>query len=115
MSTDPAPADSALRSELVRSLEHYKRNYTSLSIHKGHILLLPGEEVQLVNWLMSPRETRLQFENLGAIFNCPPIKLKLLKLFIFNILWSLPESPLSRQLHALYSPAIHQKLSYLSY
>lgn len=107
------PADSPLQSELVKSLEQYKRNQT-LCIKKCHILLLPGEEVELVNWLMSPRETRLQFENLASILNIPRTKhyLNLLKLLIFNILWSLPESPLSRQLHALYSPAIRQNLSY---
>ena len=67
-------------------------------------MFTPEKEVVLINWLMSPRETRLQFENLGNQLNIPRHHLKLLKLLIFNILWSLPLSPLSRQLHALYCP-----------
>ena len=112
----PDPADSPLQSELVKSLEKYNRNQR-LSLHKGHIKLLSGQEVELVNWLMSPRETRLQFENLASLLNIPRTNVhrNLLRLLIFNILWSLPESPLSRQLHALYSPAVRQNLSYLSH
>ena len=103
--------ETFLKFELVRSLETYKSN-PRLNIKKGHVLLLPEQEVQLVNWLLSPRETRLQFQNLGNSFNIPQAKLKLLKLLIFNILWSLPESPISHQLHELYCPRIRQNLSY---
>jgi hypothetical protein len=98
--------DNPLKCELIRSLEHYKSNQ-GFNINKGHIQLLPDKELELVNWLLEPRETRLQFQNLGTILNIRQVKY--LRLLIFNILWSLPESPLSSQLHALYCPRIRQR------
>ena len=108
-----ADKENPLQFELVKSFEEFKTS-SKLNTYKGNILhvFTPEKEVVLIDWLMSPRETRLQFENLGNLLNIPRNHLKLLKLLIFNILWSLPESPLSHQLHALYCPSIRQNLSY---
>ena len=109
-----ADQEDQLQLELVKSFEEFKSS-SELNIYKGNILhvFTPEKEVVLINWLMSPRETRLQFENLGNLLNIPKHHLKLLKLLIFNILWSLPLSPLSRHLHALYCPSFRpSNLSY---
>ena len=116
--------DGALRLELVRSLEAYKEEYKRNTIDITHHIpahytpdkLSKKQEVELINWLITPRETRLQFQNLGSLLDIRGlINLVHLKVLIFNILWALPKSPLSRQLHSLYCPAIHQpkKLKYL--
>jgi len=102
-----------LRCELVKSFETYTRkrlnSVTQVDAKKIPELLNLHQEVELVDWLMSPKETRAQFENLCAYLRTRQDHLKVI---IFNILWALPESPLSRDLHALYSPNIRETFHY---
>ena len=103
--------EDPLRLELQKSIDHFKERYSNIERHKHCYKLLnftEAQDVELINWLLAPIDTRLQFENLGNLLKIPSGDHKYLHVLIYNILWALP-SPLSPQLHKLYSPRVHPR------